>query len=339
MSLDKRQFMGAALAALASASMSKLALAQAPFPTRDLNGIIQFGAGGGTDISMRGYAPHAERVLGRNIVLSNRPGAAGAIAANFVLRQPADGYTLLMGAEPQALFRVMGVADFDYNEFFPVNIAAMANTILLVTRPDAPWNTMQDILSYVQANPRRVRQYLSGIGTVPFTVNLMISSLTRFETIMVPFDGDGPAIAALQGGHLDIGFLTSAAAIDHVRAGRLKALGVLSDQPFQGIAPMTNAPSLAGLPRFLPWGAWFGVFVRREVPDAAKERLVAAFREAGNNPDYRRMMEGRGNTMLNIGGDEAQRFINRWVSTTAWLYQDAGQARVNPETLGIPRPR
>ena len=220
MSLDKRQFMGATLAALASASMSKLALAQAPFPTRDLNGIIQFGAGGGTDISMRGYAPHAERVLGRNIVLSNRPGAAGAIAANFVRQQPADGYTLLMGAEPQALFRVMGVADFDYNEFFPVNIAAMANTILLVTRPDAPWNTMQDILSFVQANPRRVRQYLSGIGTVPFTVNLMISSLTRFETIMVPFDGDGPAIAALQGGHLDIGFLTSAAAIEHVRAGR-----------------------------------------------------------------------------------------------------------------------
>lgn len=198
---------------------------------------------------------------------------------------------------------------------------------------------MQDILSFVQANPRRVRQYLSGIGTVPFTVNLMISRLTRFETLMVPFDGDGPAIAALQGGHLDIGFLTSAAAIEHVRAGRLKALGVLSDQPFQGIAPMTNAPSLAGLPRFLPWGAWFGVFVRREVPDAAKARLVAAFREAGNNPDYRRMMEGRGNTMLNLGGDEAQRFINRWTSTTAWLYQDAGQARVNPETLGIPRPR
>lgn len=339
MSLDKRQFMGASLALLASASMSKLALAQAPFPTRDLNGIIQFGAGGGTDISMRGYAPHAERVLGRSIVLSNRPGAAGAIAANFVRQQPANGYTLLMGAEPQALFRVMGVADFDYNEFFPVNIAAMANTILLVTRPDAPWNTMQDILSFVQANPRRVRQYLAGVGTVPFTVNLMISRLTRFETLMVPFDGDGPAIAALQGGHVDIGFIASGAAIEHVRAGRLKALGVLSDQPFQGIAPMTNAPSLAGLPRFLPWGSWFGVFVRREVPDAAKARLVAAFREAGNNPDYRRMMEGRGNTMLNLGGDEAQRFINRWTSTTAWLYQDAGQARVNPETLGIPRPR
>jgi len=338
MSLDKRQFMGATLAALASASMSKLALAQAPFPTRDLHGFIQFGAGGVTDITMRGYAPHAERVLGRNIVLTNRPGASGAIAANFVRQQPADGYTLLMGAEPQALFRVIGLADFDYNEFFPVNIAAMASAILLVARPDAPWNTMQDLLSFVQANPRRVRQFMSGIGTSSYTVHLMISQLTRFETLLVTFDGDGAAIAALQGGHIDIGVMSSAAAIEHVRAGRLKALGVLSDQPFQGIAPMTNAPSLAGLTRFLPWGLWFGVFVRREVPDAAKARLVAAFREAGNNPDYRRMMEGRGMTMLNIGGDEAQRFINRWTSTTAWLYQDAGRARVNPETLGIPRP-
>ena len=82
----------------------------------------------------------------------------------------------------------------------------------------------------------------------------MVGSLVKFETILVPFDGDGPAIAALQGGHVDIGFIASGAAIEHIKAGRLKPLGVLDNKPFQGIAPMTDAPSLRALPKYLPSG-------------------------------------------------------------------------------------
>lgn len=336
MQTNKRRFLNLALAALAATTLGQ---AQAQnYPSREINAVIQWGAGGGTDVAMRGYAPYAEEALGQKLVLTNRTGGSGAIGANFVLQQPADGYTLLMGAEPQALFRVMGLADFDYDKFYPVNIAAIANSILLVARPDAPWNTMQDLLSHVQSNPNKVKQYMAGQGTVPFTVNTMIKSLTKFDTIMVPFQGDGPAIAALQGGHVDIGFIASGAAIEHIKAGRLKALGVLDSKPFQGIAPMTDAPSLKALPKYLPWGSWYGVFVRKETPDDVKAKLVAAFKKAGDNPKYREMMTGRGTTMLNIGGAEAEAFIKKWQSTTAWLYQDAGTAKVDPATLGIAKP-
>jgi tripartite-type tricarboxylate transporter receptor subunit TctC len=337
MQFIKRQFLAQAAAVLAVATLSAPVMAQG-YPERDIQAVIQWGAGGGTDVAMRGYAPYAEEALGKKIILQNRPGAAGAIGANFVLQQPADGYTILMGAEPQALFRVMGMAEFDYDRFYPVNIAAIANSILLVARTDAPWNNMQDLLSHVQANPKKVKQYMAGQGTVPFTVNTMVGSLTKFETLLVPFDGDGPAIAALQGGHIDIGFIASGAAIEHVKAGRLKALGVLDNKPFQGIAPMTDAPSLKTLPKYLPWGSWYGVFVKKETPEPVKARLVAAFKKAGDNPQYRKMMEGRGTTMLNLGGAEAEAFIKKWQSTTAWLYQEAGTAKVNPATLGIPKP-
>ena len=333
----KRQFLGAALAAVAAATVGGQAFAQA-YPARDVTAVIQWGAGGGTDVAMRGYAPYAEEALGKKIVLQNKPGAAGVIGANFVLQQPADGYTLLMGAEPQSLYKVMGTAEFDYDKFYPINIAAVANTILLVAKPDAPWNSMQDLLSHVQANPNKVKQYLAGQGTVPFTVNAMMSTLTKFDTIKVPFDGDGPAIAALQGGHVDIGFIASGAVIEHIKAGRLKALGVLSDKPYQGIAPMTDAPSLKGITKFLPWGSWYGVFVRKETPDDVKAKLVAAFKKAGDNPAYRKLMEGRGTTMLNISGAEAEAFIKKFQSTTAWLYQGAGAAKVDPAKLGIPKP-
>jgi tripartite-type tricarboxylate transporter receptor subunit TctC len=333
----KRQLLGTALAAAATLTFSGLAQAQ-NYPERDVTAVIQWGAGGGTDVAMRGYAPYAEEALGKKIVLQNKPGAAGAIGANFVLQQPSDGYTILMGAEPQALFRVMKMAEFDYDQFYPVNIAAIANSILLVAKPDAPWNSMQDLLSFVQGNPKKVKQYMAGQGTVPYTVNTMIGSLTKFETIQVPFDGDGPAIAALQGGHVDIGFIASGAAIEHVKAGRLKALGVLDNKPFQGIAPMTDAPSLKALPKYLPWGSWYGVFVKKDTPEPVKAKLVAAFKKAGDNPQYRKMMEGRGTTMLNVGGAEAEKFIKKWQSTTAWLYQDAGTAKVDPATLGIAKP-
>jgi tripartite-type tricarboxylate transporter receptor subunit TctC len=337
MQYSKRQILGASLAAVLTSTLGGQALAQA-YPARDVTAVIQWGAGGGTDVAMRGYAPYAEEALGKKIVLQNKPGAAGVIGANFVLQQPADGYTLLMGAEPQSLYKVMGSAEFDYDKFYPINIAAVANTILLVAKPDAPWNTMQDLLSHVQANPNKVKQYLAGQGTVPFTVNAMMSTLTKFETIKVPFDGDGPAIAALQGGHVDIGFIASGAVIEHVKAGRLKALGVLGDKPYQGIAPMTDAPSLKGITKFLPWGSWYGVFVRKETPDDVKAKLVAAFKKAGDNPTYRKLMEGRGTTMLNISGAEAEKFIQKFQSTTAWLYQGAGAAKVDPAKLGIPKP-
>ena len=335
---NRRQLLAASAAATLAGLVGPSAFAQGAYPSRDISAVIQWGAGGGTDVAMRGYAPYAEEALGKKLVLSNRTGGAGAIGANFVLQQPADGYTLLMGAEPQALFRVMGLADFDYDRFYPINVAAIANTILLVANKDVPWNNMQDLLSHVQANPKKVKQYMAGQGTVPFTVNTMIGSLTKFETTLVPFDGDGPAIAALQGGHVDIGFIASGAAIEHVKAGRLKALGVLSDKPFQGIAPMTDAPSLIRLPKYLPWGSWYGVFVRKETPDDIKAKLVAAFKKAGDNPKYRQLMEGRGTTMLNIGGAEAEAFIRKWQSTTAWLYQGAGTAKVDPAKLGIPKP-
>jgi tripartite-type tricarboxylate transporter receptor subunit TctC len=337
MTLKKRQFLGAALLAVTAVTVGGQAMAQA-YPARDVTAVIQWGAGGGTDVAMRGYAPYAEEALGRKIVLQNKPGAAGVIGANFVLQQPADGYTILMGAEPQALFRVMGVADFDYDKFTPINIAAVANSILLVARPNAPWNSMQDLLSHVQSNPNKVKQYLAGQGTVPFTMNAMVTTLTKFDTIKVPFDGEGPAIAALQGGHVDIGFIASGAAIEHIKAGRLKALGVVDTKPFQGIAPVSDAPSLRGIGKYLPWGSWYGVFVRKETPEDVKAKLVAAFKKAGDNPKYREMMTSRGTTMLNLSGAEAEQFIKRFQSTTAWLYQGAGAAKVDPATLGIPKP-
>lgn len=330
----RRQLAAWAVAAVAAAA-APAAIAQ-NYPERDVSAIIQWGAGGGTDVAMRGYAPYAEEALGKKIVMQNKTGGSGAVGAAFVLQQPADGYTLLMGAEPQALFRVMDLAEFDYKEFYPINIAAIASNILVVINKDKPWKSFKELLADVQANPNKVKQYMAGTGTVPFTVSAMINSQTKWPVTNVPFDGDGPALAALQGGHIDVGFIASGASMEHVRAGRIKAIGVLSKTAYQGIAPMTE--TLPGLEKFIPWGSFYGVFVRKETPEPVKAKLIAAFKKAGENPQYRKMMEGRGTTMLNISGAEAEAFIKKFQSTTAWLYQGAGAAKKNPAELGIAKP-
>lgn len=333
----KRQFLGACAAAVLATVGISPAQAQ-DFPKRDITAIIQWGAGGATDIVMRGYAPYAEEALGRKIVLQNRPGAAGAIGANAVKQAPADGYTLLMGAEPMALYRVTGLAQFDYDEFYPINIAAATNTLVLVTKPNGPWSTAKELFDDIEKNPGKVKQYQSGIGSLPFTVDAMMQASKKHQTTKVPFDGDGPAIAALQGGHVDMGYIAIGAVSEHIKAGRLKALAVIGAEPYENIPPITELPEFASVTKYLPWGPWYGVFVRKETPDDVKAKLTEAFKKAGENPQFIKLLQDRGATPLNLSGQEAVDFVNKFRSTTAWLYQDVGVAKNNPETLGIAKP-
>ncbi|MCS6995837.1 MAG: tripartite tricarboxylate transporter substrate binding protein [Casimicrobiaceae bacterium] len=310
-------------------------IAAQSYPERELNGIIQWGAGGATDVVARAITPGAEEALGKKIVLQNRPGGVGAIATNFVFQQPADGYTLLYGAENPQIHPVLGLSDLDYSKFFPVNIIARG-TPLLVVRADKPWNTFRDMLTEVQANPGKVKAGSTGAGGLPFTVTSMISTATRFPVTQVPFDGDGPGITALLGGHIDFMFVGAGAAAEHIRAGRLKALAVIDETPYGNVPPITR--DLPSLEKYLPWGPFYGVFVKRETPEPIKARLVAAFKKAADDPKFKEVMAARGNVVMNISGAQAEAFLKKWQSVTAWIYQEVGAAKKNPAELGIPKP-
>jgi tripartite-type tricarboxylate transporter receptor subunit TctC len=143
-------------------------------------------------------------------------------------------------------------------------------------------------------------------------------------------------VTAVLGGHVDLMFVAAGAASEHVKAGRLKALAVIDTQPYQGVAPITA--DLPAMEKFLPWGPFYGVFVKKDVPEAAKTKLVAAFKTAANDPKFQELMAGRGNQMMNISGAEAEAFLKKWQSVTAWTYQEVGVAKKNPAELGIPKP-
>jgi tripartite-type tricarboxylate transporter receptor subunit TctC len=312
--------------------------ALAEFPEKDLQGIIQWGAGGSTDIIMRSVTPHAEKVLGEQVVMINRTGGAGAIATKFVIARPADGYTLLMGAENPQTYKVMGLADVDYSDFIPINLLARGTAILIANK-DAPFNTFKEFVAYAQAHPGEVKIGSTGPGGVPSVVTAMLSSEIELPVTAVPYDGDGPAMTALQGGAIDVIPAVLGAAIDHVKAGRVKVLTLIDtaeDPALPGVAPIVN--DYPGFAEFLPWGPFFGVFVKKGTPDDAVAKLQAAYAEGANHPDFKALMDQRGYTIMNISGAEAEEFLKRWQSVTSWLLWEGGQAKTSPEEFGIPRP-
>lgn len=308
------------------------------YPDRDINGIIQWGVGGATDTVSRALKPVADEVLGRSVVMNNRSGGSGVIGMRYAQAQRPDGYTLLFGAENPQLYKVLGLADADYSDFYPVNLPARGVVVIAVPM-DAPYQSLQDLLDAVQAQPGKLRMGTMGPGSLSHVVETMISSAAEFDVTAVPFDGEGPGFTAMLGGAVDFIPTSLSVAKPMLEAGRARALAVVESD---AIAQLSDVPpitdTLPELERFLPWGPFYGVFVARDAPAEARDKLVEAFAAATDSQDFRRLMENRGNLMMNISGDEAEAFLHNWQSVSSWLLFDAGVAQKSPEEFGIPKP-
>ena len=308
------------------------------FPDKEIAGIIMWGAGGATDVVARAITPHAERALGRSIVLQNRPGGGGAISTTYVNSQPADGYTLLFGAENPQIHKVLGLSQLDYKDFYPVNVTARGIAVIVASN-NASWNSVKELVEDAQKRPGAIKMGSTGPGGLPQVVGAMLNNVTKFRVTAIPFDGEGPGLTALQGGHVDFMPVGLGAASEHIKAGRVKVLAVVNAEP---VPSLPNVPPITRefpeFSRFLPWGPFYGVFVKRDVPEPVKARLIEAFKQAASNEAFAGLMVDRGNVMMNIAGKEADAFLEKFQSVTSWTLQDAGAAKRSPEEFKIPRP-
>lgn len=329
----KHLLIGAAMALALAASP-----ALAEFPEKDINGIIQWGAGGSTDLVARSATPHAATDLGGNIVLQNMTGGVGVIALKYVLQQPADGYTLLIGAENPQLYKVLGLGTEDYADYIPINILARGVPIIVV-KPDAPYNTFAELVEYAQAHPGELRVGSTGPGGLPSVVTTMLTSEVELPLTAVPYDGDGPALTALMSGAIDVMPAVLGAALPNIEAGRMKPIALIDTKAnalLPGVAPITE--SHPAYEKYLPWGPFFGVFVKGGTPDDVVAKLTAAYGAGASNPQFTEMLDKLGYENLNLSGDAAREFLNTWQSVTSWLVYDGGMAKKSPEEFGIPRP-
>jgi len=146
------------------------------YPTNKMNGTIAWGAGGATDNVARSFSPLLEKHLGQSIVMTNKPGATGAVATQSVYKEASDGYNLLFGSESAGLFGLMDISELGLNDFYPVSIVG-GQILTLAVSKDAEWDTLEEFIEYAKNHPGEVKMGSPGVGTAPEVIHFMKSLL------------------------------------------------------------------------------------------------------------------------------------------------------------------
>jgi tripartite-type tricarboxylate transporter receptor subunit TctC len=216
---------GAALALFATAGSAE---AQNAYPSKPVRWVVPYAAGGGTDVVARPIAQKLSEALGQSIVYENRGGGGGLIAGELVARAAPDGYTLLVGAGNTCVFATLlyDKVPFDpAKDFAPItNFVEVPN--ILVARPAFGPKTVQELISHGKANPNKINWASSGNGAGGHLGLVLFAQNVGIKVIHVPYKGAGPATAAVLGNEADLLFANAGVFISHIKAGRLRAMGV-----------------------------------------------------------------------------------------------------------------
>jgi len=307
------------------------------FPERDINGYIMWGAGGAMDNVSRSITPLAEKYLGKSIILQNKTGATGAVATQFVYDQKADGHTLLYGAENPQLYGVLNISKLDYKDFEAINILGRGVAVVVVPK-DSKYTTLQDLIEAGKAAPGKINMSSTGPGGLPFVVYSLLNTVSGVEFNLIPFDGEGPSLTAMLGGHVDFTIVGLSAARELYRADKVKPLVVISNEPIEGMEEIPVIGEI--LPEYnpyLPWGPFYGVYVKKETPEEVKQILRDAYKKAFEEEQFQAFLKDFGAVPMGISGKEAEEFLINWQRVSTWLLYDAGGAEISPESLGIKR--
>jgi tripartite-type tricarboxylate transporter receptor subunit TctC len=223
----RRQFLHLAAGAAALPAVSRIAMAQA-YPSRPVRWIVGFPAGGGADIVARLIGQWLSERLGQPFVIENRPGASSNIAAEAVVRSPPDGYTLLLVTMPANAINATLYDQLNFN--FIRDIAPVAgltrDPLVMLVNPSFPAKTVPEFIAYAKANPGKVNMASSGVGASQHVAGELFRVMTGVQMNHVPYRGAAPALTDLISGQVQVLFDVTTSSIEHIKAGRLRALAI-----------------------------------------------------------------------------------------------------------------
>lgn len=283
-----------ALALLAALGLTGPVHAQGNYPSKPIRWVVPYAAGGGTDVVARPIAQKLGEVLGQAIVYENRGGAGGLIAGELVARAAPDGYTLLVAAGNTHIFASLLYDKIPYDpvkDYAPItNFVEVPN--ILVARPSFPPKTIQELIAYGKANPGRINWASSGNGAGGHLGLVLFSQRVGLNVIHIPYKGAGPATAAVLGNEADLLFANAGVFIAHIKAGKLRAIGVgapkrlaiLPDLPTFAEAGVANVEN----------GSIYGLAAPAGTPKAILDKLQAELAKIIHSPDSVARLESVG---------------------------------------------
>ncbi|MEY3654793.1 MAG: hypothetical protein RL739_2963 [Pseudomonadota bacterium] len=300
------------------------AWSQSPaWPTKPIGLIVTYPPGGGADAMARLVAPKMAEVLGQNVVVENRPGASGQIGASAVAKAAADGYTLMLDASSfavnPALFPKL---PYDSNKAFkPIGVLALFPNVVLVNA-QVPAKNIAELIALAKSRKDAVAYASSGNGSAQHLAGALFESAAKVDMVHIPYKGGGPALNDVIGGQVPLFFGNLASTLQHVQAGKLRALAVTSSK---------RATALADVPTLAEAGVsgseiheWNAIFAPAGTPDAVVEKLADALQKAMDTPEVKARIAQLGGEVQKGGPKAAQDFIQAQMALWARVVKGKG---------------
>lgn len=317
---SKRRFFISALVLAASVAMPALAA----FPEKPITLVVPFPAGGATDAMARLTAERMSRQLGQPVIVDNRGGAGGSIAAEAVLAAPRDGYTIFftttgtMAINPHIYKRLK----YDpLKDFEPIGNVASASNVLVV-HPSVKANSVAELIALAKANPGKLTYASSGIGSSSHLSGALFAVMTGTDMLHVPYKGSAPALTDFLSGRVDMMFDTASTHAANVKANKIRALALTSTH---------KSPAFPGVPSIAEAGVpgydvtiWFGVAAPTRVPKASLDRLSSALAAAMQATDIKEALALLGADPLYKGPDDYRALIAEQYQTWGKTVKTAG---------------
>jgi tripartite-type tricarboxylate transporter receptor subunit TctC len=277
------------------ACLAPLAAAQqAPYPSKTIRIIASQAPGGGIDSVCRIVSPKLSEAFGQTVIVDNRSGANGSVAAEITAKSPPDGYTLMLGALGNLATNVLFYKKLGYDplrDLAPVT-SAVISTNVLVVHPSVPAHSVKELIALARKHPKDLAYGTSGSGGAGHLAGALFQRMTTTELLHVPYKGGGPAMVDLVAGHVQIGFASAPSAASFIKDGRLRALAVGSARRSK-LFPQLPTVAEAGVPGYESQ-AWYGFVVPMHTPQPIVSRLNQELVRALNLPDVSHALLAQG---------------------------------------------
>jgi tripartite-type tricarboxylate transporter receptor subunit TctC len=276
-----------------SAGLAVTAHAQAQYPVKPVRLVVPFPPGGGSDALSRILGPKLSEGLGQQVVIENRPGAGANIGAEVAAKSPPDGYTLLMGNVAHAInASLYAKLNYDFvKDFAPVSLLASTPNIVVV-HPSVPAKSVKELIALARSRPGQLDFASSGAGSSAHLAGELFMSMAGVKMNHVPYKGGGPAVVALLGGEVSVGFATTPSVVQHVKSGRLRGLAVTTARRSPS-TPDLPTVSEAGVKGYEA-GTWYGLLAPSGTPKDVVSRLHADSMKSLAAADVKQRLDNAG---------------------------------------------
>jgi tripartite-type tricarboxylate transporter receptor subunit TctC len=292
------------------------------YPSGPVKIVVPFPPGGTTDILARVLANELTKKWGQSVVVDNKPGASGTIFSEQLTNMPADGYTLMVTATHHVINPSL-YKNLKYNtrtDFTPISLVAGVPNVLVVN-PAFPVNNIQELITYAKANPGKVMFGSSGTGGANHLSGELFKSMAKIDMVHVPYKGAAPALNDLLGNQISVMFDSIPGVLSHIKAGKLRALGVTS---LTRSSALPNVPTISesGLKGFEAL-AWFGMYAPPQMSPELLKKISGDVVAALQSPQVKNQFSEQGADAGNMSQAEYARYVDAEITKWAKVISDA----------------